>query len=228
MTCKLLVLRRGSCRYAPRPDGNVALGSELVALTQKKPRYGDRRLHILLLRRRHAVNVNFVYRLYAEEGSSVCRKRRRHPVRDRTLGPRLTRPNQEWALDCRCDRHRHPRRSRVRADGTHPECSGCVHARVPCSGGRQHCRQQTREAGRYSSEGSPSVGGRTMSAKTRVLSSLHGVCCPGRRLVGRTGVYSTHPARPPHAERLCRELRRQAARRMPEYQLVQNTQRCSL
>ena len=40
-----------------------------------------------------------VYRLYVEEGLSVRRKKRRRLVRDRALEPRLTRPNQEWAID---------------------------------------------------------------------------------------------------------------------------------
>ena len=98
-TCKLLDLERGSYRYAPRPDRNAALRSELLALARQKPRYGYRRLHVLLVRKGHEVNVKRVYRLYVEEGLSVRRKKRRHLVRDRALGPRLTGPNQEWAMD---------------------------------------------------------------------------------------------------------------------------------
>lgn len=49
--CKLLDLERGSYRYEPRPDRNVELRSELLALAGQKPRYGYRRLHALLVRK---------------------------------------------------------------------------------------------------------------------------------------------------------------------------------
>jgi putative transposase len=98
-TCKLLDLERGSYRYAPRPNRNTALRSELLALARQKPRYGYRRLHALLVRKGYEPNVKRVYRLCVEEDLSIRRKRRRHLVRDRALGPRLTQPNQEWAMD---------------------------------------------------------------------------------------------------------------------------------
>ncbi len=97
--CKLLDLERGSYRYEPRPDRNAELRSELLVLARQKPRYGYRRLHALLARKGQEVNVKRVYRLYVEEGLSVRRKKRRRLVRDRALDPRLTRPNQEWAMD---------------------------------------------------------------------------------------------------------------------------------
>ena len=40
-----------------------------------------------------------VYRLYVEEDLAVRRRKRKRPVRDRALEPRLIRPNQEWAMD---------------------------------------------------------------------------------------------------------------------------------
>ena len=46
--CKLLDVERSSYRYAPRPDRNAELRSELVKLARQKPRYGYRRLHALL------------------------------------------------------------------------------------------------------------------------------------------------------------------------------------
>ncbi len=68
-------------------------------MARQKPRYGYRRLHVLLERRGHAVNVKRVYRLYLEEGLSVRRKKRKRLVRDRAAEPRLLRANQEWAMD---------------------------------------------------------------------------------------------------------------------------------
>ena len=97
--CKLLGVERSSYRYEPRPDHNAELREELLRLARQKPRYGYRRLHALLDRRGHAVNVKRVYRLYLEEGLSVRRKKRKRLVRARAAEPRLLRANQEWAMD---------------------------------------------------------------------------------------------------------------------------------
>ena len=97
--CKLLGVERSSYRYEPRPDRNIELREALVKLARQKPRYGYRRLHALLSRRGHEVNVKRVYRLYLEERLSVRRRKRKRLVRDRALAPRLIRPNQEWAMD---------------------------------------------------------------------------------------------------------------------------------
>jgi hypothetical protein len=50
-------VERSSYRYEPRPDRNIELREELVKLARQKPRYGYRRLHALLERRGHEVNV---------------------------------------------------------------------------------------------------------------------------------------------------------------------------
>ena len=97
--CKLLGVERSSYRYEPRADRNAELREELVKLARQKPRYGYRRLHALLSRRGHEVNVKRIYRLYVEERLMVRRKRRKRLVRDRSAEPRLTGPNQEWAMD---------------------------------------------------------------------------------------------------------------------------------
>ena len=86
-------MERSSYRYDPRPDRNAELRSELVKLARQKPRYGYRRLHVLLQPRGYEVNVKRVYRLYLEENLSVRRKKRKRLVRDRAIEPRLTGPN---------------------------------------------------------------------------------------------------------------------------------------
>ncbi len=97
--CKLLGVDRASYRYEPRPDRNAELREAVVNLARQKPRYGYRRLHAVLERRGQAVNVKRVYRLYAEEGLAVRRRRRKRLVRERAAEPRLIRANQEWAMD---------------------------------------------------------------------------------------------------------------------------------
>ena len=77
----------------------MELRDELVKLARQKPRYGYRRLHALLSRGGQEVNVKRVYRLYVEEGLMVRRKKRKRLVRERAIEPRLTGPNQEWAMD---------------------------------------------------------------------------------------------------------------------------------
>jgi putative transposase len=97
--CKLLGVDRSSYRYEPRPDRNGELREELIKLARQKPRFGYRRLHAILERRGQAVNVKRVYRLYVEAGLLVRRRRRKRLVRDPLASARLTRPNQEWAMD---------------------------------------------------------------------------------------------------------------------------------
>lgn len=97
--CKLLGVDRASYRYEPKPDRNAELRDELVKLARQKPRYGYRRLHAVLERHGERVNVKRVYRLYAEEGLAVRRRRRKRVVRERVAEPRLIRANQEWAMD---------------------------------------------------------------------------------------------------------------------------------
>jgi putative transposase len=97
--CRLLSVDRSSYRYEAVVDRNAALRTELVELARQKPRYGYRRLHVLLVRRGFDVNVKRVYRLYREEGLMVRRQRRKRLVRSVPAEPRLWRPNQEWAMD---------------------------------------------------------------------------------------------------------------------------------
>ena len=97
--CKLVGIERMSYRYEPRPDHNAGLREALVGLARQKPRFGYRRLHVLLDRRGVKASVQRVYRLYRREGLAVRRLRRKHRVREAVGSPLLTRANQEWALD---------------------------------------------------------------------------------------------------------------------------------
>ena len=97
--CKLLGVDRASYRYEPAPDRNPELREELLKLARQKSRYGYRRLHAILERRGHQVNVKRVYRLYSEEGLAVRRRKRKRLVRERAEKPQLQRTNEEWAID---------------------------------------------------------------------------------------------------------------------------------
>ena len=96
--CKLVKMDRSSYRYECRPDHNAELRQELVSLARQKPRYGYRRLHVLLARRGYAVSPQRVYRLYRNEGLMVRRLKRKRLSRV-PVASHLVRSNQEWALD---------------------------------------------------------------------------------------------------------------------------------
>ena len=46
--CKLVGMDRSTYRYEPRPDHNALLREQQLVLARQKPRYGYRRLQILL------------------------------------------------------------------------------------------------------------------------------------------------------------------------------------
>jgi transposase InsO family protein len=75
------------------------LRRRLVELAREKPRFGYRRLHVLLFRAGEAVNHKRVHRVYREAGLSLRRKKRKHCVRVGTPLQARTSANQEWALD---------------------------------------------------------------------------------------------------------------------------------
>lgn len=101
--CKLVEFDRSSYRYEPRADPNAELREELVKLARQKPRYGYRRLQVLLSKRGHRASAQRIYRLYREERLMVRRLRRKRLVRPANEGRLLLRSNQEWALDFACD-----------------------------------------------------------------------------------------------------------------------------
>jgi len=100
--CKLLGMDRGSYRYEPRPDRNAHLRAALMELARQKPRYGYRRLHVLLVRRGQPASVMRIYRLYRAEALAVRRLKRKRLSRA-AIASHLVRSNQEWALDFACD-----------------------------------------------------------------------------------------------------------------------------
>ena len=97
--CKLLGVDRSSYRYEPQPDRNAALRQELIMLARQKPRYGYRRLGVLLERRGYKANHKRLYGLYREEHLAVRRLRRKRLARPAAPVAMLLRANQEWSMD---------------------------------------------------------------------------------------------------------------------------------
>ena len=96
--CGVMMLAVSSYRYQARRS-DEPLRTQLVELAREKPRFGYRRLHVLLRRSGEQVNHKRVHRVYCEAGLSIRRKKRKHCVRaGQPLGS-WTAANQEWALD---------------------------------------------------------------------------------------------------------------------------------
>ena len=78
--CCLLTMAVSSYRYQSRRSDEELRG-RLVVLAREKPRFGYRRLHVLLRRSGEDVNHKRVHRVYREAGLSIRRKKRKHCVR---------------------------------------------------------------------------------------------------------------------------------------------------
>ncbi len=97
--CKLLAMDRSSYRYEPRPEDDAELRQDLIELARQKPRFGYRRLGVLLERRGHKVNHKHLYRLYRDEHLAVRRLKRKHVSRAAEPLANLSKANQEWSMD---------------------------------------------------------------------------------------------------------------------------------
>ena len=96
--CGLMSIAVSSYQYRSRRS-DESLREQLVRLAREKPRYGYRRLQVLIEREGGRVNHKRLWRVYREAGLCLKRKKRRHCVRTGSARRQLTGANQEWALD---------------------------------------------------------------------------------------------------------------------------------
>lgn len=113
--CRLLQIHWNSYYYQPRPDRNVEIRKRLKELADQRRRFGCRRLHVLLKREGHEVNHKRIERLYREEGLSLKRRKRKRISHIRLELPKVTKPNQYWAMDFVSDTLFYGRRIRALA-----------------------------------------------------------------------------------------------------------------
>ena len=96
--CGLMGMAVTTYRYrSQRTD--EPLRTKLVELAREKPRFGYRRLHVLLGRSGEQVNHKRLHRVYREAGLAIRRKKRKHCVREGKPLQARTAANEEWALD---------------------------------------------------------------------------------------------------------------------------------
>jgi putative transposase len=100
--CDVLGLPVSTFRYrSVRCD--ASLRERLMELAREKPRFGYRRLHVLLRRDGEPVNHKRVWRVYREAGLCVKRRKRKRLVRAGVKPALAIAANQEWALDFAAD-----------------------------------------------------------------------------------------------------------------------------
>ena len=99
--CRLVGMARTSCRYERQLQGEEEkLRARLCTLAGERPRFGYRRLTVLLRREGWAVNHKRVYRLYREAGLGVRRrKRKRIGAVERQALAIPTQQNERWSMD---------------------------------------------------------------------------------------------------------------------------------
>jgi hypothetical protein len=96
--CGLMVLAESSCRYVSRCN-DEPLRLRLLEAARAQPRWGYRRLQIVLDQTGEHVNHKLIYRVYREAGLLIRRKARKRLLRAGAPRPALTGPNQEWCAE---------------------------------------------------------------------------------------------------------------------------------
>jgi len=97
---RLVGMGRSTARYQTRRGHDEALRRRLRELAAERPRFGYRRLHILLRREGVLVNHKRVERLYRIEQLGVRRRTRKRIAQDGRRRPAPpSRPNEQWAID---------------------------------------------------------------------------------------------------------------------------------
>jgi putative transposase len=102
--CRALGFPRASHRYDSTREEPAQLVASMRKLAMERPRFGYRRLHLLLRRAGFEVNHKRVYRLYRLEGLTVrVKRRKRLAASPRVAPPRPTHAGQRWSMDFVCD-----------------------------------------------------------------------------------------------------------------------------
>ncbi len=98
--CQVVSTARSTVRYRSRRRDDAALRIRLRELAAQRPRFGYRRLAVLVQREGIVVNHKRVERLYREEGLAVRQRNRKSiPRLHRGRPPAPQRANEQWALD---------------------------------------------------------------------------------------------------------------------------------
>lgn len=98
--CRLLKLNRSTFYKASTAKPQHALIQRIKEIAAARPRFGYKRIHVLLRREGWLVSVKRIHRLYRLEDLSLRRKtRKKRAAHKRELPPVAYAPNECWALD---------------------------------------------------------------------------------------------------------------------------------
>src|SRR5262249_50692471 len=99
--CRVLGAHRRTMRYRRRTRSDEPqVRDRLRALAAERPRWGYRRLHVLLRRELGRINHKRVQRLYRLEGLAIRRRKRKRAARTpRGLQPLTWQRGEAWAVD---------------------------------------------------------------------------------------------------------------------------------
>lgn len=113
--CRLVQLARSVQYYRSHRDPQVALRMRLRELGEARPRFGYRRLHVMLQREGWRINRKRVYRLYRLEELNLRqhKRRRKYVSVQRGVLPPPARCNDHWSMDFVADQLMDGRRFRI-------------------------------------------------------------------------------------------------------------------
>lgn len=99
--CRVAGAHRKTMRYRRHArEDEPELRERLRVLAAQRPRWGYRRLHVLLRREVGAINRKRVQRLYRLEGLALRRRKRKRTARiARVVAPVVWRRGEAWAID---------------------------------------------------------------------------------------------------------------------------------
>jgi putative transposase len=99
--CRLTQISRSLFGYCSRRPAQEGLRRRMCELAQARPRFGYRRVHVLLRREGWAVNMKRVRRLYRLEGLQLRHRvrRRKHASLHRGIPPAASRAHERWSMD---------------------------------------------------------------------------------------------------------------------------------
>ena len=99
--CRLGQISRTLNAYKSRRPGQEGLRQRMRELAQARPRFGYRRVHVMLRREGWQVNMKRVRRLYRLEGLQLRHRlrRRKHASLHRGIPPAASRAHERWSMD---------------------------------------------------------------------------------------------------------------------------------
>lgn len=112
--CRLIRLARSTQRHKSRAKDQRPLIIRLKDIAASRPRFGYKRLHILLRREGWHVNHKRVYRLYVKLGLQVRTKKRAKRISQPRVPLDVPKKiNERWSMDFMSDRLEDGRRFRI-------------------------------------------------------------------------------------------------------------------